>query len=169
MPGSSLSNHFCIPLVLLLLWMLSVSPILAGSGESESVSAREAVDEFFPNHIAFVFGVAHEERRENGGIVGIEYERRLSQSFGIGALAEHTFGDLDFWVYAIPFGYHIDRWKVYVAPGIEDGHLGTEFMIRVGGEYAFEVGSWDISPTLDIDFVDGEQVLGVGVSIGLGF
>ncbi len=42
-------------------------------------------------------------------------------------------------------------------------------MIRVGGEYAFEVGSWDISPTLDIDFVDGEQVLGVGVSIGLGF
>ncbi len=167
-PVSRLSNHFCMPLVLLL-WMLSVSPILAGSDECESVSTREAVDEIFSNHIALVFGVAHEERRENGGIIGIEYERRLSQSFGIGALAEHTFGDLDFWIYAIPFGYHIDRWKVYVAPGIEDGHLGTEFMIRIGGEYAFEVGSWDISPTLDIDFVDGEQVLGVGVSIGLGF
>ncbi len=166
--GSSLRNYFCIPVVLLL-WMLSVSPILAGSDGSESVSSRETVDEFSPNHIAFILGAAHEARRENGGIIGVEYERRLSQSFGIGALAEHTFGDLDFWIYAIPFGYHIDRWKLYVAPGIEDGHLGTELLIRVGGEYSFEVGSWEFSPTVDIDFVDSEVAIGGGVSIGWGF
>lgn len=125
--------------------------------------------EFHRNFLAGFIGVTHEDRRDNGLALGIEYERRLNKSFGIGLLAEYTIGDLDFWVYAVPFAYHTGRWKLYIAPGIEDGEGGTESLVRLGAEYAFEVGEWEISPQLDVDFVDGEEVLVLGVVIGKGF
>jgi hypothetical protein len=94
----------------------------------------------------------------------------LNEPFGIGVLAERTFGDADFWVYAVSFAYRVDRWKFYVAPGIEDSDdHGTESLVRLSAEYAFEVGSWELSPQLAIDFVDGEEVLIMGVVFGKGF
>ncbi|RLA31915.1 MAG: hypothetical protein DRR11_09610 [Gammaproteobacteria bacterium] len=114
-------------------------------------------------------GLTSEDRRESGLALGIEYEYRLNRSFGIGVLAEHTFGDVDTTVYAMPFAYHSGRWKAYVGPGIEDGDLGNESLWRVGAEYAFEVGRWEVSPQLDIDFIDGDTALVLGVTIGKGF
>lgn len=114
-------------------------------------------------------GITSEQRREAGLAIGIEYERRLNKSFGIGLVAEHTFGDFNFWVYAVPFAYHTGRWKFYIAPGIEDGDHGSESLLRIGGEYAYEVGGWEVSPQLDWDFVDGEQVFVFGVVFGKGF
>ena len=113
--------------------------------------------------------MTNEGRNDNGLTLGIEYERRLSKSFGMGVLAEHSFGDLNFWVYAVPFAYHTGPWKFYIAPGVEDGDHGRNSLIRLGGEYAFMAGAWEISPQLDVDFVDGDQVLVLGVAFGKGF
>jgi len=55
-----------------------------------------------PNTIALFVGAASEQRRQSGVAVGIEYERRLRPFFGLGALAEHTFGKIDTTVYAVP-------------------------------------------------------------------
>ena len=110
-----------------------------------------------------------EERRENGVALGFAYERLVSESFAIGVLAEHTFGDLDFTVYAVPFAFRTGRWKFYIAPGVEDGDHGTESLVRLGSEFAFEVGTWEISPHLAVDFVGGEEVLIPGVVFGKGF
>ena len=129
----------------------------------------EAHEEHHKNLLALFVGMTSEDRRENGLALGIEYERRVSSRFGIGLLAEHTFGDIDANVYAVPFAYHTGRWKFYVAPGIEDSDAGSESLVRIGGEYAFEVGSWEVSPQLDVDFVDGESVLVLGVTFGKGF
>ncbi len=126
-------------------------------------------EDFHPNFLALFIGVTSEERRESGLALGIEYEYRLNRSFGIGVLAEHTFGDVDTTVYAMPFAYHTGRWKVYIAPGIEDGDLGNESLWRTGVEYAFEIGRWEVSPQLDIDFVDGDTAFVLGVTIGKGF
>ena len=161
-----------VPLATLLLIGLStIGAPLAFAEESEHIAAsgHETEHDFHPNLLAVFVGVTNEDRREKGLALGIEYERRLNKSFGIGAVAEHTFGDLDFWVYAVPFAYHTGRWKFYVAPGIEDGDHGTESLLRLGGEYAYEVGAWEISPQLDWDFVDGEQVFVLGVTFGKGF
>ena len=88
----------------------------------------------------------------------------------LGAFAEHTFGDADFTVYAVAFAYRFDRWKFYIAPGIEksDAH-GTESLVRLGAEYAFKRGTWEVSPQLAVDFVDGDEVLVLGVVFGKGF
>jgi len=158
----------CTVLTLVFIFV-GAPPALAQTDEHESASAHEAAGEFHPNLIAFFVGGAHEGSRENGFALGIEYERRLNKSFGVGLLAEHTSGDLDAWVYAVPFAYHSGRWKFYVAPGVEDGEHGSESLVRIGGEYAFEVGSWEISPQLDVDFVDEDEVYVLGVTFGKGF
>jgi hypothetical protein len=58
---------------------------------------------------------------------------------------------------------------MYIAPGVEDGEHGTESLLRLGVEYAFEVGAVEIAPQLAVDFVDGEEVLVLGVVIGKAF
>ena len=63
----------------------------------------------------------------------------------------------------------IDRWKFALAPCIEYGDFGTELLVRVAAEYAFEAGTREISPQLAVDFVDGEEVLILGVVFGKGF
>ena len=153
----------------LLLNVVGASPAFAQADEHELASGHEATHDFHPNLLALFVGVTREGSNENGLALGIEFERRLSESFGVGVIAEHTFGDLDFWVYAVPFAYHTGRWKFYIAPGVEDGDHGSESLVRLGGEYAFEVGAWEISPQLDVDFVDGDQVLVLGVAFGKGF
>lgn len=139
------------------------------TSEHESTSSHESEHESHKNVVSFFVGVTHEGRRD-APTLGVAYERHLNESFGIGVLAERAFGDADFTVYAVAFGYRFDRWKFYVAPGIEDSDVhGTESLIRLGAEYAFEAGSWEISPQLAVDFVDGEEVFVLGVVFGKGF
>ncbi len=148
---------------------VGASPACAEESEHASESIHHAAHDHHPNFPGMFVGITSESRREKGIALGIEYERRLNKSFGIGLVAEHTFGDLDFWVYAVPFAYHTGRWKFYIAPGIEDGDHGSESLLRIGGEYAYEVGEWEISPQLDWDLVDGEEAFVFGVVFGKGF
>jgi hypothetical protein len=140
------------------------------ASDNESTSDHESTHGSHKNVISIFAGVTHEGRRENGAALGVGYERLLSDSLAIGVLAEHTFGDADVWVYAVPFSYRFDRWKFYIAPGIEESDQhGTESLVRLSAEHAFEAGSWEISPQLAVDFVDGDEVLVLGVVFGWGF
>ena len=145
-------------------------PVYAQTVEHESASGHETTQEHHKNVVSFFAGVTHAGRRKNGAALGVAYERILNESFSIGAFAEHTFGDADFTVYAVAFAYRADRWKFFVAPGVEDSDKhGTESLVRLGAEYAFEAGTWEISPQLAVDFVDGDPVLILGVVFGKGF
>ena len=54
-----------------------------------------------------------------------------------------------------------------------DVKLGRAFFLveyaQPSAEYAFEAGSWEISPELVVDFVDGEDVWVLGLVFGKGF
>ena len=119
------------------------------------------------HHTIGVFvGNSTEDRREdrrNGATLGLEYEYRYSQNYGVGLVVEHVFGDLDVNVIAAPFAWHRGPWKLYAAPGIETGHGESEPLFRVGVEYGFEAGGLEISPQVDLDFVNGERVFVIGV------
>jgi hypothetical protein len=140
--------------------------LLAHAADADDHEGSHA---YHKNTAALFVGFAGEGRRENGLALGAEYERRLNADFGIGLLAEHTFGDLDTWVVALPLAYHSGAWKFYLAPGVEERHAGTESLLRVGAEYGFEYGEWEISPQIDVDFVDGEEIYVIGVTFGHGF
>ena len=62
---------------------------------------------------------------------------------------------------------HVDRWKFFLAPGIEDGHDHKEELIRIGTGYEFESGTAKVTPVLALDLAGGETVY--VLSIGLGF
>ncbi len=125
---------------------------------------------YHKNVLGVFAGITHAGRRENEPAIGLEYSRRINEHFSIGGLAEYTGGDADFWVGAIPFGWHLGHWKLYVAPGVEDGHHGTEELVRLGAEYAFGLGGgWEIAPQVNVDFVDGEDVWVMGVVFARGF
>ncbi len=162
-------THRRLRISLTILLAMCTSLVLAQADEHEANSDHEATHEFHRNIVAGFVGVTHEGRRDNGFALGIAYERLLTESFGIGVIAEHTFGDLDFWIYAVPFAYRTGRWRLYIAPGVEDGKHSTDSLVRLGAEYAFEVGALEIAPQLAVDFVDGEDVLVLGVVFAKGF
>lgn len=121
------------------------------------------------NVVAVFVGITNDGRRSADPALGIEYERRISEQFGIGAIVERTFADNEFMVYAVPFAFHAGPLKLYVAPGVEEKDNHTEELIRLGVEYGFEVGRYEISPQFDIDFVGSEEVYVLGVTFGLPF
>ena len=157
--------------------LLLPAMLWAADGRAEEAahageSSHTAAEHHHENAIGFFVGGATEEAgsREAGVALGIEYERRLTPAFGIGAIAEHTYGDLDVWVYAVSFAFHSGPWRLYAAPGIEDTHHGSERMLRLGVEYGFPVGGWEIAPQFDIDFVDREaEVIVIGLTFARGF
>lgn len=120
------------------------------------------------NMIGLFAGFTHEGRRDNAVALGLEYERRMLKRLGIGGVAEYTFGDHGFWVFAVPVVPHIGDWKIFAGPGVEDAEH-SEFLVRIGGDYAFRLGNWEVSPKVNLDFVGGDIVPVLGVFFGQGF
>ncbi len=150
----------------LLMTVLIPGIVCADNTHDEHAKAHD----FHPNVVGLFGGITSEDRRERALTFGIEYERRLNQSFGLGVVAERATGDLDLWVFAVPIAFHNGPWKLYVAPGVEDSdHHGSEFLFRVGAEYAFDMGGYELAPQVDIDFVNGEQVYVFGLVLAWGF
>lgn len=112
-----------------------------------------------------------ESGRERAITVGFEYERRFSESWGLGIAAERAYGELDFWVVTVPLVYHKGPWVWSVGPGIEipvdDGE--DEFVFRISGGYTFKRGGYEIAPKLGVDYVADEFIGLGGVVIGFGF
>ncbi len=145
--------------------LLAIALPMMANAEETAHGEHHAGAESHKHYFAGFIGGA-DEGRDEGLALALEYERRLSPRFGIGGVVEHTYGDLDTWVYAVPLAYHNGPWKLYAAPGIEDGEHGSESLIRLGVEYGFHRGNWEISPQFDIDFVDGEEIFVFGVAFG---
>ena len=156
---------------LLLTFTLYASALPAQEAH-DGTDTHSSEHSYHANTIGMFVGFATEDEgvRENGFALGLEYEYRINQRFGIGGVIERTGGDIDTWVYAIPFAYHNGSWKLYVAPGIEDGEHGSEDLIRFGVEYGFHFDKWEISPQLDLDIVDRDtEVWVLGVVFARGF
>ena len=129
------------------------------------------------NSVSGFLGVASEGRRQRAGSVGLEYERRLGDTWFIAPGLEHAFGDLDFSIVTLTVGYRFNRWAIFAGPGIEwseshhedESSTDSEFLIRTGVLYEVEVGELIVAPHAMVDFVGGEAVGVVGVTVGMSF
>lgn len=121
------------------------------------------------HRLSVFLGNTHEEG-EDEFTIGIDYERRLNASWGIGGLIDHAGGKFDTTVLAVPVFFHLDRhWRLLVAPGVEIHSGDSEFLVRAGIGYEFEVYEWTVSPEFSVDRVDGEYIQVFGLSVGRGF
>jgi len=162
MPGNELSAVCAI-------FILFGAPLaLADAAEHDAEAAHEESHQYHLNVLGIFLGVT-DEGREEAPTLGIEYARRINDSFGIGVIAEYAADDVELWVFAVPFVYYNGPWRLYAGPGVEDGDEGSEFLARIGVEYAFEVGAFEIAPQLNVDFVDGEEVWVAGLFFAKGF
>ena len=161
--------------------------------QGEEASAHE--DHHFHKHHAGLFLGGSHDGDENGFTLGGDYELRLHRLVGLGAGAEHAFGDFKESVFVFPVFLHpIGEFRVGAGPGFEykgsgsggegEGGVGeisatsseiahgseTEFLFRVTFLYDFFIKEkFSISPNVSIDFVDGSKIIVFGVTFGVGF
>ncbi len=138
---------------------LAVSLALPVMAQEHDVAVH---DHHEPHSVIGVFIGDTTEDRRDGLTLGLEYEYRATKRLGVGFTAERVSGDFDTTVFALPVALHEGPWKVYAGPGIERGEEGDEPLLRVGLEYGFHVGEYEISPQIDMDFVDGERLFVFG-------
>ena len=154
-----------ILVILVLLMPVKIPAEEAGHGsKGEGLENRHGIELFLGN--------THDDG-EDGFSVGLSYEYRLNQLFGIGGIVEYASGVLREWVLAVPLFLHPYKgWRFLVAPGvtIPDNDGDDEFVFRVGVAYEFEIGEkWAIIPEFNVDFVDNSEVLVYGLNFGYKF
>jgi hypothetical protein len=145
---------------------LAVALLAALAGAAAAEEGHRA----YPHHTLGAFiGDTHQDERGDGATVGVEYEYRLSEELGFGAIYEHVWGEFDTNIYVLPVAVHSGPWKLYAGPGIESSDHGNETMLRLGVEYGFHAGEVEISPQLDLDLVDGEHLFVFGLVFAVAF
>lgn len=149
-------------------------PTLGATGEIQDEPPEEGEEgedgEENRNRIGLFLGVTHKPSEDNGSF-GLEYERRLSDLFGIGLLWESS-PSLRERVLALPalFLHPVGGLGVLLAPGVEHEEGEDLFLFRVGLSWDFELGGgFTLAPGVNYDFVEGPNdafVYGFVVSYG---
>ena len=141
----------------------------------------------------FFGGTSNLKKEETDFTLGFEYEYRFSRKmsrWSIGLIGEAIFAHKTEYLLVVPVILRItDAFFLRAGPGVEwaqhsekNGHgdihaaeaangngRETEFFVRVGIGYGFEVGKFSITPTLDLDIFEGYSSLVWGIAIGKGF
>jgi len=160
-----------------LLTALVLFPAITFAQEEEEAPAK--------NHISVFVGATIEPREETKAsfTLGADYERRLSELWGVGALVDLALGSTERTaLFGVPVYVHpIEPLELHAAPAVEfsqerdsegepEGDSETKFAVRLGGGYEFELARFSIAPEVNIDFVNGEDpTLVFGLAFGWGF
>ena len=119
-----------------------------------------------------IFGGATTIDGTSYGTVGIDYEHRFGRAWGLGVLADWVLGTgegREVIVAPAIFFHPFDRIRIDFAPGVEliPEEDATEFMLRLGIDYDFEVGEhWVIAPNVNVDFVNDDFIPVCGIELG---
>lgn len=118
----------------------------------------EHEEEEGPNAVNVMLGGAF--RRGDGGAftLGIDYERRLSRLWGVGAYVDLAFGRRFAFVGGAA-GY-VHPWRdlvLVVGPGFEHEDGDTHALVRLGGFYEWEVGKIWIAPAAYVDIIQHKK------------
>jgi hypothetical protein len=142
----------------------------AAAAESSSETTRE------PNDIGVFLGATAGGDREGDGredstaTIGIEYRRNVARMVGIGLLLEFTGGERRASAGIVPVTFMLGAGAQLIVGAGWESRPETHFLGRLGFGYRIGlVPGNSIRPEINIDFVDGEQLVVVGVSIGWGF
>ncbi|MEL6258644.1 MAG: hypothetical protein AAFQ67_06290 [Pseudomonadota bacterium] len=128
-------------------------------------------DEERPHHASLlVAGTTIPSEDETAFTIGGDYEYRLNTLLGVGAVAEHAFGEIDATTLLAVADIHVWRGlAVQVGPGVEiiDGDIHAAG--RIGALYELEIGEGvTLAPQLHYDISEENGVV-FGVAFGRAF
>lgn len=169
----------------LLVLLLVAAPLTLGAqehGEEAGESAEqhgEPVHEggehegFHKNSIAVFLGSTqaeeeHGERDDPQFTLGFDYERRLSEVFGIGAILDLVLEGHREGILAAAGAFHWGEAKFILAPGVErvrdSGDLAG--IMRFGLMYSFPAGHVHLEPSVFYDVTEEGGTWVLGLTIG---
>ena len=138
--------------------------------------AAEAAD--LPHHhLALFAGLGTESKEgrqdERGFALGLEWELRFSEKWGVGAVFELLGQDtVRNALFVVPVSFHPGGgWRLIAGPGIEFTPKKDKFAFRLGGGYEFHLSEhWTLSPEVFLDLIEtGENTWIAGLALGYGF
>ena len=125
-----------------------------------------------PHHVALVAGLA-ENSSKTAKFLGVEYEYRLNDSWGVGGYYEQTFDGFELEAMGLIGTYHPSGgWKIMGGAGVEGkfGSTKNKRLLRLAVAHDFYVGTASVAPLFAIDWIeDNSNVIYLGVGIGFGF
>lgn len=105
---------------------------------------------------------------EAGFTIGLDYEWRFHQWYGIGGLGQVvTSGSRDAVLGPALFLHPVGSFRMTLAPAAERAQGDWYFAFRLGFEYDVTLrAQWVLSPSVALDFARGNRIYVLGVSAG---
>ena len=142
-------------------------PLQVLAAGEEHAEHRES--HYHRHHVGLMLGNTHEEG-EDEFTIGLDYEYRFSQYFGIGLIGEYVGEDAREGVgMGLLFIHPYKGFRFLAGAGVKPKAEETKFIWRLGIGYRFPIGNWTIAPEFNVDFTEGRVVEVYGVSFGYGF
>jgi len=142
------------------------------------------------NEVAIFLGGTDEHGHDTEITLGLDYKRRIANQWAVGALFDYAGGDLRNTVLApsVSFWPGLGNLQLLAAAGVEfhqgrdgEGHEkssgegstdedATYFVFRLGLAYDIHIGErFGLAPSVNLDFVNNEEVWVYGFSLTYGF
>ncbi len=124
-----------------------------------------------PHHLSVLNGDTYVSGEGNNATIGIDYEYRVNDFLGLGAVIEKAYGELDAVTVLAVADLHLYKGFIaQVGPGFERRHSENVAVARIGFLYEFELAKFTLSPQLHWDYHDGEtNALVAGMALGFSF
>lgn len=137
----------------------------------ESGSHHGIDHEKHPHHFSVLLANTDMDEHGNGFTLGLDYEYRVSDTLGLGAVVEYAASDLEAWTALAVADIHITPQMIMqVGPGFERTPHHRLFVARIGALYEFEFDGWTLSPQLHFDYHDGgDNAVVYGLAFGKSF
>jgi hypothetical protein len=160
------------------LFVRGVLTVLLGLACCNAFASEESGHHEYPHHHAAIFAGAGFERegdhQEDGSALGLKYEVKWSEKWGIGVYAEQLFGSGHHrsWAAGIPVSFYAsESWRFFSGPGFELNSEKDKFLMRFGIAYEIPLNEhWSASPEILVDFIEGgAKTYVIGIAVGYGF
>jgi hypothetical protein len=148
--------------------LLVISLIITQSVKAEE-NPHHSKEDFIHgrNHLSLFLGGTDIDGEEQGFTSGLDYEYRVNDLLGLGAVVEYAGGEIDAWSFLAVADIHLYKGLIaQVGPGFETTSEEDVFITRFGMLYEFEYEHLTISPQLHYDIHDGAED---GIVFGLAF
>ena len=145
-------------------------PCLSAHGETPREEAH-GEKHHGPHHLSILSAGTHVRGHGDYATLGIDYEYRISSSYGIGVVLERAFDGLDATTGLAVANFHLnDRWVMQLGSGYERSHSEYIFAARVGMLYAFEFEGFTLTPQLHWNYLDAhDNAVVAGIALGFSF
>ena len=137
------------------------------------------------NYVMVLGGANLDGDNQVSAATGLEYERKLTNTIGVGALAEVNFLDDPVVKVGLPLSVHLNQNIRLIASPLmafqqntldkidpttkKEKEWVTDFGARLGLSYMMNVHGLVVAPIIRADYLNSDIVPGFGVNIGFGF